>query len=116
MRVVIRALRFLALFTTFFVVTVRCLSGFPSALACAALPESGAIGIGPASDGPREEDSLAPVAIDDSDDANDLVLAPSPLGVRLLTYAAPTAAECGALAAERALSSHAPNLERPPRA
>lgn len=111
-----RALRFLALFTALFVVTVRCLSGFPWAEACVALPDPGSIEVCPASDAPREHDSLAPVALDDTDDGSDAVLTPSPLRVRLLTYGDPSGTERGILARERALTSHAPSLERPPRA
>jgi hypothetical protein len=113
---VTRALRFLALFTALFVVTVRCLSGFPWADACAALPDPGAIGVCPASDEPREHDALAPVAVDDTDDASDAVIGSSPLRVRLLAYGDPSGTQCGILAGQRALTSHAPSLERPPRA
>jgi len=109
------ALRFLALFAALFVVSVRCLSGFPSAVVCTALPALGASELCPASDEPREHDSLAPVAVDDSDDANDPLITPSPLRVRLLTDAEPSGAERGVLASDRALASHAPSLERPPR-
>jgi len=112
---VTRALRFLALFAALFVVSVRCLSGFPGVVACAVLPEPGAIEICPASDEPRERDSLTPLASDDSDDADDPLITPSPLRVRLLTYAQPSGSECGVLASDRALTSHAPSLERPPR-
>jgi hypothetical protein len=114
--VVTRALRFLALFTALFVVTVRCLSGYPSAAVCAGLFVPGAIEICPVTDEPREHDSLAPLASDDSDDANDPLVAPLPLRVRLLTCAEPSGPECGMLASDRALTSHAPSLERPPRA
>ncbi|HKO52399.1 MAG TPA: hypothetical protein VJV79_32050 [Polyangiaceae bacterium] len=113
---VIRVLRFLALFTAFFVVTVRGLSGFPLLAACAALPELGTSGVCPASEAPRENDTLAPVAVGDWDDGADAVIAPSPLRVRLSTSRDASRNGRGALAAERALPSHAPSLERPPRA
>jgi hypothetical protein len=113
---VTRALRFLALFTAFFVVTVRCLSSFPLLEACAVLPDSGMLECSPASEQPREQDALAPVAIDDSDDGSDAVIASSPPRVRLLTYGAPAGSERGPWVSERALASHAPSLERPPRA
>jgi hypothetical protein len=114
--VVTRALRFLALFTALFVVTVRCLSGLPLAVACAALPESGASEASAPTDQPREQDSLAPVAVDDSDDDADVAVAALPPRIRLLTDGEAPAVDCGALTAERALPSHAPSLERPPRA
>ena len=113
---VTRALRFLALFTALFVVSVRCLSGFPLAAGCVALSDATALEFCPASDEPREDDTLAPVAIDDSDDGADAVLAPSEPRIRLLTHGGATGQECGALAAARALPSHAPSLDRPPRA
>ena len=113
---VTRALRFLALFTAFFVVSVRCLSGFPSVLTCVALPISGSTQACPPSDNePREEDSLAPVAVEDLDDDADPVVAPLAPRIRLLGDGQAPVAECGALAAERALPSHAPSLDRPPR-
>lgn len=112
-----RALRLLALITTLFVVSVRFLSGFP-ALDCLALALSGdgAIEFCPASDEPRDEDTLAPVAMDDVDDDADALIAPTPLRVRLRPSGEPPAAKCGVLAVDRALASHAPSLERPPRA
>jgi hypothetical protein len=114
---VTRALRFLALFTALFVVTVRCLGGFPWPEACFAVPDSGTVEACPASDGPREQAAFAPVAVDDrEDDGSDVVITPSPPRVRLLTHGAPSGAERGMLARERALTSHAPSLERPPRA
>ncbi len=112
----IRALRFLALFTALFVVTVRSLSGFPAAASCVALAVTGVTEACPADDQPREQDSLAPVAANDSDDDADPVVAPSPPRIRLLSDGKAFAADCGALAAERALPSHAPSLDRPPRA
>ena len=112
---VTRALRFLALFTAFFVVSVRCLSGFPQVLTCVAPSTFGVTQACPPSEDPREEDSLAPVAVDDSDDDADPVVAPSPPRIRLLREGVAPGAECGALAAERALPSHAPSLDRPPR-
>ena len=111
-----RALRFLALFTALFVVAVRSLGGFPLVAECGALMVSGASELCPASDEPREEDTLAPVTMDDSDDSVDALITPAPVRVRLLTYREPSAAECGVLAEERALPSHAPSLDRPPRA
>ncbi|MEI9940681.1 MAG: hypothetical protein WDO69_25995 [Pseudomonadota bacterium] len=110
-----RALRFLALFTALFVVTVRCLSGLSLPSACVAVPEAGATEVCPASDQPREEDTLAPVAMDDADDGADALIAPTPPHIRLLAHGEASAADCGALAADRALPSHAPSLERPPR-
>jgi hypothetical protein len=109
-------LRLLALFTALFVVSVRCLSSFPVAAACAALLEPGVNQLCPVSDEPREEDTLAPVAMDDADDGADAVITPTSPSIRLLTYGAASGADCGALAADRALSSHARGLERPPRA
>ncbi len=111
-----RALRILALFTAVFVVSVRFLGAFPVAAECVALAAGGATEVCPASDEPREEDTLAPVAMEDSDDGSDALIAPSPLRVRLLTAGEPTGNKCGVLAADRALASHAPSLDRPPRA
>jgi hypothetical protein len=70
----------------------------------------------PASDQPREQDALAPVAIDDSDDGSDALIAPAPPRVRLLTYGESAGSERRPWVSERALMSHAPSLERPPRA
>lgn len=111
-----RALRFLALITALFVVSVRCLGGFPLVVECGSLVAAGALELCPASDEPREQDTLAPVAMDDSDDGCDALITPSTPRVRLLSYGEPSGAECGALASERALASHARGLERPPRA
>jgi len=113
---VTRVLRLLALFTAFFVVSVRCLSGFPLTVACAALPDFGADQLCPLSDEPREEDTLAPVLMDDTDDGADALLTPSQPRIRVLTYGNASGVDRGALAAARALSSHARGLERPPRA
>jgi hypothetical protein len=113
---VTRVLRFLALLTALFVVSVRCLSSFPLAAVCAAAgPDSAAERFCPLTDEPREDDTLAPVSMDDSDDAADAAIAPAPPRIRLLTHGAASAADCGALAAELALSSHARGLDRPPR-
>ncbi len=110
-----RSLRVLALFTALFVVTVRCLSGFPVAALCVAPPAAEAAEGCQASDQPREQDTLAPIALADSDDDADSVVVPSPPRIRLLSEGESSAAHCGVLADERALPSHAPSLERPPR-
>jgi len=112
---VTRALRFLALFSALFVVTVRCLGGFPLAAACAALPAVGVAEVCPADEPRDEDDTLAPVAMDDADDGSDAVIAPAEPRIRLLTHGRPSGDVCGALAAARALPSHAPSLDRPPR-
>ncbi len=120
--VVTRALRFLALLSAFFVVAVRCLGGFPLALACVEAapssdvstqaPTSSACPESPASD----DDTLAPVALDDdSDDGADALLTPAPVEVKLQFGAVCSGLACSALAHQRALPSHAPSLERPPR-
>lgn len=111
-----RALRLLALITALFVVSVRCLSGFPLTVACAALPNFGADQLCPLSDEPREEETLAPVVMDDSDDDADGVITPAQPRIRLLSHGDSSGADCGALATALALSSHARDLERPPRA
>lgn len=110
-----RALRFLALFTALLVVSVRCFCGFPLSVACAALPDSSADQLCPISDEPREEDTLAFVAMDDSDDGADVVITPAQPGIRLLARGEQTGADSRASTADRALSSHARGLERPPR-
>jgi hypothetical protein len=112
---VIRALRFFALFTAFFVVSVRCLTGLPLAAVCVALPSGGVSEACPSSDLPREHDSLAPVTLEETDDDESPVVAPSMLRIRLLSDAQASGADRGALKAQRVLSSHAPSLERPPR-
>jgi hypothetical protein len=109
-------LRLFALFTAFFVVSVRCLSAFPLTVACAVLPDFGADQLCPLSDEPREEDTLAPVVMDDADDGVDAVITPLQPRIRVLTHARPSGPDRGTLAADRALSSHARGLERPPRA
>jgi hypothetical protein len=113
---VTRVLRFFALFTALFVVSVRCVSGLPLAALCVA----GALGSAeahPCSDEPREQDALAPVAVDDSDDDADPdpVVASTAPRIRLLSDGEPCAAECAAMEAEPSLPSHARSLERPPR-
>ena len=114
----IRALRFFALLTAFFVVAVRCLGGVPLVLACGSvLPESPAAEFCPATDQPVSDDTLAPVALDDdSDDGADALLAPAPLELSVLTYGIDAGIGRGALAPQRALPSHALGLDRPPRA
>ena len=111
-----RALRFLALFSALFVVTVRGLGGVPCNAGRATPTAAEATQVNPASDEPRERDALAAIDLDDSDDDVDAVVAPSPVRIRLLTYGAALAGDGGALTAERALPSHAPSLDRPPRA
>jgi len=106
----------LALFTAFFVVSVRCLSGLPLALACAALPDFGADQVCPLSNEPREEDTLAPVVLDDADDGVDALITPAQPRIRVLPHGSAPGAVRGTLATDRALSSHARGLERPPRA
>jgi len=113
---VIRALRLLALFTALFVVSLRCSSGFPLTAVCSSLSEFGASQFCPASEEPHEQDTLAAVFSDDSDDGADALIAPTAPRIQLLTHGAATRGDRGALAAERALPSHAPSLERPPRA
>ena len=115
---VIRALRFFALLSALFVVAVRCLGGFPLALVCvdAVVQGEGARAC-PAPDQPAEQDSLAPVALaDDADDGAEPAVTPAPVEIRLLGYAGSAGIGCGTLVAQCALPSHAPNLERPPRA
>jgi len=71
----------------------------------------------PATDQPVSDDTLAPVPVDDdSDDSADALLAPVPVELRVLAYGADSGLDCGALAPQRALPSHAPSLDRPPRA
>ena len=94
---------------------MRCLSSFPLAVACAALPDAGANQVCLLADDPREEDTLAAVAMDEADDDADALVAPSSPRIRMLTYGAASGADRGALAAELALASHARGLERPPR-
>jgi len=105
----------LALFTALLVVSVRCFGGFPLSAACAALPDLGADQLCPISDEPREDDTLAFVAMDDSDDGADVVITPAQPRIRLLSHAEPSGADSSTSAADRALSSHARGLERPPR-
>jgi len=113
---VTRALRFLALITTLFVLGVRCLGGLPLVAVCAALPAAGVVEACPPCDEPREQDALAPIAFGDVDDDDaEPVVVPFPPRIRLLNDADPRGAESGAWAAQRVLSSHARNLERPPR-
>ena len=113
----VRALRLLALFSTFFVVAVRCLGGFPLLVACASsLADAASSQVCPASEQPADRDSLAPIALDDdSDDGAEPVLAPAPLELSALTYGECASVSCGAIDAQRRLPSHAPSLERPPR-
>ena len=113
----IRVLRLFALLSAFFVVAVRCLGGFPLALVSVdAVVQSDGSEACPPTDPLAAQDSLAPVAFDDnSDDGAEPALTPAPLEVRLLGHADSVGLGCGTLAAQRALPSHAPNLERPPR-
>ena len=111
-----RALRFLALFTALFVVTVRGLGGLPSNAGRATPTAAEATQVSPASDEPGQQDALATIDLDDSDDEIDALVAPSPVRIRLLTYDAALVANRGGFTPERALPSHAPSLDRPPRA
>jgi len=115
---VIRALRFFALLSALFVVAVRCLGGFPLALACVdAVVQGDGTQARPASDQPAEQDSLAPVAFaDDADDGAEPAVTPAAVNIRMFGEAESEGMACGTLVAQRALPSHAPNLERPPRA
>ncbi|MET0792579.1 MAG: hypothetical protein ABW061_13745 [Polyangiaceae bacterium] len=112
-----RVFRLFALLSAFFVVAVRCLGGFPLAMACvSASTEGERIAVCPAPEQPADDDSLAPVAaFDNEDDGAEPALAPPPVELSVLTFAEPTGLGCGALAAQRALPSHAPSLDRPPR-
>ena len=113
-----RALRYLVLLSALFVVAVRCLSGFPLARACVeVLPEAVSVELCPTSDVPASEDTLAPVALDDdSDDGADPLVTPALLHLVVLGHGEVSGTGRGILVAQRALPSHAPNLERPPRA
>jgi len=118
---VIRTLRFLALFTALFVVSVRGSSSASLAMACAALASAGADRVCVSADEPREQEEAALAAAmdaadDDTDDDADTVVAPSTPRIRVLAHGAAARARHGALAAELALASHARSLERPPRA
>ena len=118
----IRVLRLFALLSALFVVAVRCLGGFPLALVGVdAAVRSDGSEVCPPSEPLPARDSLAPSAFDvdsddDSDDGAEPALTQAPVDVRLLGYAEFVALGCGTLTAQRALPSHAPNLERPPRA
>ena len=114
---VTRVFRFFALLSAFFVVAVRCLGGFPLTVACvSASVEVAESGVCPPSDHPADDDTLAPVpAFDSEDDGAEPALTPAPVEVSLLTFAEPSGEAGGVLAEQRALPSHAPSLERPPR-
>jgi hypothetical protein len=112
---VARALWFLALFSAFFVVAVRCLSGsVPSSASASAVP-----GVEVRSSSDDESAQAAAIDLDDdTDDSADPLpaLAASAPG-RLVTFTDTkgTRLGCGALVAQRASSSHRASLERPPR-
>lgn len=108
--------RLFALLSAFFVVAVRCLGGFPLAVACvSASVEEQQVSACPAPDQPADDDTMAPVAAFDSeDDGAEPALAPPPVEVSLLTYAEPTGIGGVVMADQRALPSHAPSLDRPP--
>ena len=113
---VIRALRLLALLTAFFVVALRGLGGLPAALTCSPVSVEADSQLCPAVPQPVEADSLSLAAVDDdSDDSADALLAPAALELNLLPCGVARGLGCGALVAQRALPSHAPSLERPPR-
>jgi hypothetical protein len=119
--VVARVFRLLALLSAFFVVAVRCVGGFPVVMVCvpavALSSEQAPSSVCPPSDQPASEDTLAPVDVaDGEDDGAEALLTPSALELALPPFAEPSAAARGALAAQRPLPSHAPSLERPPRA
>lgn len=109
-----RALWLLTLFSAFFVVAVRCLSGFsdaPSASAPSGVEARPSAGNEGGQDTPADLD-------DDSDDGADpqpALAATAPARLLTFTDTQGTGLECGALAAQRALPSHAASLERPPR-
>ncbi len=109
--------RLFALLSALFVVAVRCLGGFPLAMACvSASVDAAQSSLCPASEQPADDDTLAPVtAFDSEDDGAEPALTPQPVEVSLLTFAEPAAMASGVLADQRALPSHAPSLDRPPR-
>ena len=86
-------------------------------MACAAPSfEAASSQICPASEQPADQDTLAPVALDDdSDDGVDPLLTPATVELSVLSYGECAALSCGAMVAQRALPSHALSLERPPR-
>jgi len=112
---VTRALKFLALFAALFVVSARCTSGFPLTLVCAVSADFSVERLCPVSDEPREQDTLAEVVWDESDDGAEAVIAPPEHRIRVLTPADASAADGAAHSTDRASNSHARNLERPPR-
>ena len=115
-----RVFRLFALLAAFFVVAVRCLGGFPLAMACVSASTDTAVdapvtGVCPADEAPPD-DTMAPVAAFDSeDDGAEPALAPPAVEISLLTFAEPVDAGAAAAAYQRALPSHAQSLERPPR-
>ena len=106
-----------ALLSALFVVAVRCLGGFPLTVACVAASVAATeSALCPASDPQADDDTLAPVAaFDGEDDGAEPALTPSPVEVSLLTFAEPIGIAGSVLVAQRALPSHAPSLDRPPR-
>jgi hypothetical protein len=113
--------RLFALLSAFFVVAVRCLGGFPVVMACApagaASSEQAPSALCPPSEQPESEDTLAPVdAADGEDEGAEAALTPASVELNVLFFAQPSDPRRGFVAAQRPLPSHAPSLERPPRA
>jgi hypothetical protein len=101
-----------------FVIAVRCLSGWPFALTCAApRAEVGVERICPASEPSVDQGPLALLGIDDDSDADDLdpFLAPSFLELGLHSPGEVSDLPCGAIADRGPFAEHASGPERPPR-
>jgi hypothetical protein len=114
----VRAFQVLAVLSAFFVVAVRCLGAFPLPVANAGSQlASSSVEARSSSGAPVDQGSMAiSEADDDADDGAEALIAPA--AVRLVALAPATASglDGGARAHERALPSHAPSLDRPPRA
>jgi hypothetical protein len=114
----VRAFQVLAVLSAFFVVAVRCLGAFPLLVANADSPLTGRSVEARSSSGvPVDPGSMAiSEADDDADDGAEAFIAPAAVRLVALAPAAAAGLVGGARAHERALPSHAPSLDRPPRA
>ncbi len=113
-----RALQLLALLSAVFVVALRFYSVFPAATASApdGLSVSGASEVHPGPAEPLPQDSLAADWDDDSEDGADALIAPARVQLVALEDGNATGLDSRALVEQRARSSHAQSLDRPPRA
>lgn len=112
----IRALRFLALLSAFFVVAVRCFGGLPLLIGCSEPAASAVIALCASSEQSADDGTLALSAeVDDGDDDVEPALTPAALPLEVAPFIDVSAPRAAIRRAAGPLPSHAPTLDRPPR-